>query len=407
MVYKQVLLCVLMLNGMVVTAQKKLVIMGSSTAVGNNATAGNSWAQKTTAYFNQNTSDGLDTIVENIARGSQTTYQQLPTGSIPPPGRPSPDPLHNTTLALSLNPDVVIVNLPSNDVANGFSKSEFMNNLRTIFNTINGAGVVCYITTTQPRTELTNFSYRDSLRTLFDSINNTFGMYAIDFWSDLVSTDGTNNFTSEVFSDGIHVNNAGHAYLFNQVKNKNIFSGIVLPIKLKKFTARLISESVQIKWQTDLEEANIVFELERGNGSGRFNSIYRIKASGGAGVKNYEWIDAHLLPGTNVYRLKVAESGDKYFYSPTERIKNRLGEMAISRIAAIAGNLTVEVANPSKTPAFIGIYNLSGMQLHKQALQASQVNQKIIIPGTYIGAGLLIVKLESSNGDVIVRRFFK
>jgi len=164
-------------------AQKKIVVMGSSTAYGNGASSvANSWVGKLASYFQQNTSDTRDTILYNIALGNQTTYNQMPTGFTPPPNRPVPDPDHNVTKALSYAPDVIIINLPTNDVSYGFPMTEVMDNFRAMYAAITATGTECFITTTQPR----DFpdQMRLCLRQLTDSINNNFGLNAIDVWTE-------------------------------------------------------------------------------------------------------------------------------------------------------------------------------------------------------------------------------
>src|SRR5450432_436838 len=138
---------------LVLQAQKRLVIMGSSTAAGTGASSyANSWAGKIEAYFKQNMSDGLDTITTNIAVGGYNTYREMPTSFVPPPNRPFyPDPAANVTRALSFNPDVVIINLPTNDITAGIPPNEMMSNLRLMYAAITATGAKCFITTTQPR----------------------------------------------------------------------------------------------------------------------------------------------------------------------------------------------------------------------------------------------------------------
>src|SRR3982751_4521754 len=99
-----------------VNAQKKVVVVGSSTSYGTGAsTYDSAWVGKLQLYFRQNSNDGLDTVVTNLALGGFTTYQVMPTGFTPPAGKPAPDPARNVTMALSLSPDIIIFNLPSND----------------------------------------------------------------------------------------------------------------------------------------------------------------------------------------------------------------------------------------------------------------------------------------------------
>ncbi|MBK7290152.1 MAG: SGNH/GDSL hydrolase family protein [Chitinophagaceae bacterium] len=67
------------------SAQKKIVVMGSSTAAGQGSSSpSTSWVGRTQAHFRQNMADGLDTIVTSIAYSGQTTYHQMHTGFVSP-----------------------------------------------------------------------------------------------------------------------------------------------------------------------------------------------------------------------------------------------------------------------------------------------------------------------------------
>ncbi|MDN3654146.1 SGNH/GDSL hydrolase family protein [Ferruginibacter paludis] len=206
-------------------AQKKVVIMGSSTAAGfGSSTYQLSWAGRLEESYNINKMDGEDTVFYNLAVGGYNTYQELPAGYTQPAGRPSPDPLADVTKALGFHPDIVIINLPSNDVGAGFSLTETMCNFRLMYNTVTAAGAKCYITTTQPRNDY-NIAQRQALLVMKDSILGEFGNFAINFWDDLVTGDGLNMLREDRRSPGglVHPNDTGHNYLFKRVKDSNIF----------------------------------------------------------------------------------------------------------------------------------------------------------------------------------------
>src|SRR5829696_3483647 len=213
------------------SAQKKVVILGSSTAAGTGASSyDSSWAGKLQLSFRKNITAGdPDTIVINLAVGGYVTYYAMPIGYVPPAGRPAPDGEHNVTKALSFSPDIVLINFPTNDIGSGYSKNEFLNNLRFLSQQITSVGVKAYVATTQPRSQF-DFSMRQALRECVDSVNNSFGANAINFWDDLATNDGQFNLRPEVNSgDGVHANNLGHRLLFERIREKNIFGSTTTP----------------------------------------------------------------------------------------------------------------------------------------------------------------------------------
>src|SRR5215211_5558283 len=228
-----VILTLSLFCGQIAFSQKRLVVLSSSTAEGVGASSyDSSWVGRVQREYRKNSFD-LDTSVVNLAVGGFVSYQVMPTGYTPPPSRPFADPEHNVSKALSLFPDVIIINLPTNDVGSGYSEAEFMNNLRYLYTYITSRGVGCFITTTQPRTYF-SFEQRKSLFNLKDSILNAFTLKAINFWDDLVSTEGQYYLRAEVNSgDGTHLNDLGHRLVAQKVKDKNVFGGTAPPTTTK------------------------------------------------------------------------------------------------------------------------------------------------------------------------------
>ncbi len=205
-------------------AQKKIVILGSSTASGNGATSyDSSWAGRLQTYFRKNTSvSDPDTSIINLAVGGYVTYKIMPDNFIVPPNRPAPDVNANVTKALSYNPDIIIISMPSNDISSGYTENEVMNNFRSLSQLITSKGVRAYITSSQPRNDL-DLLHRTQLRELVDSIYNNFGNYSINFWDDLVSLDGQYYLRDDRKTDYVHPNNLGHRFLYDRVVARQIF----------------------------------------------------------------------------------------------------------------------------------------------------------------------------------------
>lgn len=163
--------------------------------------------------------------VINIATLGLTSYNVSPSGTIVP----APffvDPERNITKALSFNPDVIILNLPSNDVARGIPTNTIKQNFLAITNTSNAQNIPIWVSTTQPRDGLSPAG-RILQMQLRDRINLTYGSKSIDFWTSIANHDGTiNSFYS--FGDGVHLNNAGHHTLFTRIVAEKIWDTICI-----------------------------------------------------------------------------------------------------------------------------------------------------------------------------------
>ncbi len=201
-----------------------VVVLGSSTAVGTGAShPDSSWVNKFKRYVQQ---QNAQVTITNLAVGGYTSYQVCPTGFTPGANRPVPDTARNVTAALALNPDAIIMNLPSNDAASAFTLQETQDNFNRIVAAAELQNVPVWVTTSQPRTGL-SAGASNNLVLLRDWVNLRFGNKAVDFWTDIANADGTvNSYYSS--GDGIHINNYGHHTVFTRLLQEKIWDSICL-----------------------------------------------------------------------------------------------------------------------------------------------------------------------------------
>jgi lysophospholipase L1-like esterase len=197
----------------------KIVVLGSSTAAGSGPTnSANAWVNQYRQYIQ---SINASSEVINLAVGGYSTYQVMPSDYTAPSDRPSPNTEHNITKALSYNPDVIIVNLPTNDAASSYTTAEQITNYLAIKAKADAMNIPMYVATTQPR-NLTS-DQRTNLIIVRDYINTAFGTKAIDFWTTLANADGTINSTYDS-GDGVHLNDAAHTILKDRVVATDILN---------------------------------------------------------------------------------------------------------------------------------------------------------------------------------------
>lgn len=193
----------------------RIVILGSSTAEGAGPSdVNNAWVNRYRAYCREAV-DGCEVI--NLARGGYTTYHILPTGMTTPAERPKPDTGRNITEALALRPDAIIINLPSNDAASGFSVEEQVANYRAILDA--APDVPIWTTTTQPRNLPDD--QRQTLIAMRDSTYTLFGDWAIDFWTEIALAGGRINPDYDS-GDAVHLNDEAHRLLFERVRDAGV-----------------------------------------------------------------------------------------------------------------------------------------------------------------------------------------
>ena len=225
-------ICLLIIGCNLTFAQnRKMIVIGSSTAAGLNASPiDSSWVNRLNYYYKYQLGK-LDSTY-NLAVSGSTVYSGMPTSYIPV-SRPAPDPVHNVTQAVTNLSDlatpangVIIVNYPTNGYDN-YSIPEIMSSLQLIYDSAIRTGNRCFITTAQPRTD-GNFglsAIKRKLADIKDSIISRFGVpHTINFWDGMYNTADTTIATAYYSGDLTHFNNAGHRELFNRVVAKNIFT---------------------------------------------------------------------------------------------------------------------------------------------------------------------------------------
>ena len=204
-----------------------MVVLGSSTAEGANASPlSSSWVNQYAAHL-ATVIPGSEVV--NLAIGGYLTFNIMPTGNIPPSPWNSPgfQPVsgNNITAALAQNPDLIIINLPTNDCDLHVPIDLQLENYTAIVGAAAAQGVPVWISTPQPRNN--DPLGLQLLRGMFSSTYEVFPERTIDFWTGLADADG--RILPAYNSDGTHLNNAGHAILYDRARATIVTSPPALP----------------------------------------------------------------------------------------------------------------------------------------------------------------------------------
>ena len=91
----------------------------------------------------------------------------------------------------------------------------------------------------------------------------------------------------------------------------------VVPVELTSFTAIVNKDgNVILNWSTATEVNNHMFEIERKNTEGQFNTIGFVEGHGTTTEQQeYSYSDNSVKTGTYYYRLKQIDFGGQYEYS--------------------------------------------------------------------------------------------
>jgi acyl-CoA thioesterase-1 len=201
---------------------EKIIVLGSSTAAGMGASIRDSaWVNRLQAKL---IGDHKKVKVINLACGAYTTYQILPSNSVIIAQKPVPDTARNITKALSFKPSLVLINMPSNDIATGYSDDEILDNYKSITAILDIEHIPYILTGTQPRNFLSE-QQRLRLKTLNSKLQLLYNNSLNDYLEDLSTT--TWGIRDEYSAgDGIHLNNKGHYIIYQSFANHQIFKKV-------------------------------------------------------------------------------------------------------------------------------------------------------------------------------------
>ncbi len=186
------------------------VVLGSSTALGVGASPGHSWAERLHAEL-----EARGVQLDNRARSGAVTYEALPAATLRPAERPPSDPQQDIAAKLTTAAQVVILAFPSNDAVRGYSAHESAANLLLMREVAQQHGTGVIVLSSQPRDGASPAAYAAMLAA--DAVLQAeVGACFVAVHAALADAQGkiAPRYAS---SDGIHLNNAGHGVIFEQL----------------------------------------------------------------------------------------------------------------------------------------------------------------------------------------------
>ena len=185
-------------------------MLGSSTAAGAGASAGQGWVSLLAAAY-----QGTGVTMINLAVGGSTSYHALALSSPAVAGRPAPDARANVDAALALLPKLLMLSFPSNDTALGYTVDETVRNLLAVRQTAVAGGAAVVLLSTQPRVMTAELLARQPL--IDAQLQAAAGPCFVALRERLADAQGRLSVTYDS-GDGVHPNAAGHALIATQVR---------------------------------------------------------------------------------------------------------------------------------------------------------------------------------------------
>ena len=387
---------------------KRICVMGSSSAWGFFNIDGvqlyprdSGWAFKLKKHFKDL---GVIDTLYNIAANSSSCYDGMPSSYTAPPGRNKPYYPFNITRAVSLRPDVIIVNYPTNQY-DYLSKEEILFCLQTIKDSAEVAGIRCFITTTQPRD---NFSVgeRQKLKEIRDLIIERFGAFAIDFWTDVTVPVNMMN-PSFNLGDQIHLTPGAHTILKNRAVYANIFFSTV-PVIFSRFDAHKKSAVVALKWTTSTEWNSHHFIVQKSVDGKNFTNMAIVAAAVPAAPGNtYMAEDKTPATGNNFYRIVSVDYREQKQFSHNIKVSFEPTLFYAGEVYSnpVLNEINIRLASVKKEMLDISIHSIAGKKISSETilLDKTLIYKKDC---TNLPAGRYTVSIKNREGKVL-RNFIK
>ena len=389
-------------------AQKKLVIIGSSTsACANVNSVTECYVGRLRSYYNKVTPE--DTTVEgSLALGGTNCYNGMPSSYTTSPYGSGYQPItdRNVTWAIDFfHPDVLLVNYPTNgyDV---IRLDSILYCLRTIRDSANKKGVPCFVTTTQPRTGFPA-PVRDKLRELKDSILLEMGAFAIDFWTDIADPADNTILPAYRSTDDIHLNAAGHDILYQRVLAKNIFMA-TLPAHFVQFNTQHRNNANIVTWFTDKEIDVDSYEIQRSADGSNFTKIGSVAANNIQGSNQYSFKDEQPIKGWNYYKVVIIDKNGSKHASTVMSVHINEGKLSLSKVIAPSSSQVIaELQNNEVQTVHLQLFNNLGMLITTATRKLEAGSTSVYLQTPALNSGVYHIKLTSARGESMVKSFIK
>ena len=168
---------------------------------------------------------------------------------------------------------------------------------------------------------------------------------------------------------------------------QQVYDNSVLPVTLISFTATVVKDRVQLKWETTMEHNNDFFTIERSSDAIHFDEVTRVEAVGNStSASKYKWTDEAAIAGTSYYRLKQTDFDLTSAYS----------RMIAVTISSLSGTivypnpaedlLTVRDEIKQNTARSYQIFDTSGRIVEEKKPLGAQrmIDLTQLLPATYI-----------------------
>jgi hypothetical protein len=191
--------------------------------------------------------------------------------------------------------------------------------------------------------------------------------------------------------------------------NLSIRTDSPLPVQLSSFSANIINKSVNLKWQTAIEQNNYGFEIERslksvvGSENSTWQSIGFVNGNGNSNSpKEYSYTDNSLNnSGKYSYRLKQVDNDGSYEYSSVVEVDYNpviTFELAQNYPNPFNPSTSISYSIPNAEFVSIKVFNLIGEEvatLFNGYIDAGK--HTVTFDASKLSSGMYLYKITAGN----------
>jgi hypothetical protein len=185
-------------------------------------------------------------------------------------------------------------------------------------------------------------------------------------------------------------------------------ASFALPLKLGDFTATKKPSGIQLNWETISEQNTSYFEIERSTDGINFVSIGRVNANGNSATRQYySFTDVQPSPGTNFYRLKMADNDAAFTLSRIIAVKNENSIRLQVFPNPVSDVLQVQLPSLKKETVTISITDAAGKSVYTRSTQLSEGNNASSIPVQHLSKGtyfLIVTNKEERQSIKFIKQ---
>ena len=189
-----------------------------------------------------------------------------------------------------------------------------------------------------------------------------------------------------------------------------------LPITLSYFKVTEEQGRVIVSWETDMEENNDYFSVERSADGKTFEQAATVAGAGSSTSKLvYSYTDSKALPGTSYYRLKQTDYDGKFTYSRIESVSRSASGMfaSVLHIEVVApnpftDNFFMSYTLPSDGQVEVRLVNMQGIVAFSEKVEGFEgQNQYEFYDRKGLKSGTYLLRLSHKNVTSKVERLIK